>query len=492
LISFLTEDKGKLAVILTLIVVGIFYLSTIRGGHDWGGDFAQYFEHARNIAEGNDYDHSAYIKNPNRSLAPDVYPPGLPLFISIIYIVDGFNLIAIKVMSCFFFFGSLVLVYFMFRGRMSDYYIAVVIGITALYPRFWEYKDMTFSEFPFIFFAFLTLYLTEKAFDSNYRERWKSILLFGLIALFLILATATRVVGGILVPVIVVYFFQKIGRLKYFLIGSSIALLFAAIIVLAFSDLFEGLLSYLSVIQFSPSRVLTTAQEYAALFAHFWDNYSDLIFHKGVSVILLLFALLGFYFSCREKITIYDIFFVFYLGFHLIVSWSLNRFLLPLYPLYVYYTVLGVNHLIKFKKPQINIALKVVLVILVLQMFISKYKQYDFDYIKPGISTPAAVELFEYINQETNDSSVIVFRKPRVISLFTKRKSLVYHTAPYPELADYFNSQGVTHLILGRFYDDGDYIEGFWNVYAHCFELELTNSEFNVYKVIKEISKDDG
>lgn len=485
--NIVMEDKGRFLLILTLISVSVFYLCTIRSGHDWGGDFAQYFEHARNIAEGNDYGHTAYIKNPNRLLAPDVYPPGLPLFISIIYAIDGFNLTAIKVMSCLFFFGSLIFFTFIFRARMSDYYVAAVVGITALYPRFWEYKDMTFSEFPFIFFVLSTLFLTEKTFDGKIREKWKTVLLYCGIMLFLIMATATRVIGGILIPVIIVYFFQKIGSLKYFFIGSLGALLIMVLLFMEFYDLFEGLASYLSLIKFNPKLIFVNLERYVSYFCHFWNNYNPFILNQIFSIILFLFSIAGFYFSCREKVTIYDIFFLFYFGFLLIVPWPLNRFLLPLYPFYVYYTIVGINRVIKLKTPQYNYAIKAVLLIFIIQVFIAKYRQYDFDSMQPGIGSPDAVELFEYINEETNDSSVIVFRKPRVISLFTKRKSLVYQRQTNKKLAAYFNQQGVTHLIIGKFYDDYDYINDFWETYENRFSLELTNSEFRVYRVLKPL-----
>ena len=45
----------------------MFYLATIREGHDWGDDFSMYIRHAQNIAHGEPYAETGYIYNPQES-----------------------------------------------------------------------------------------------------------------------------------------------------------------------------------------------------------------------------------------------------------------------------------------------------------------------------------------------------------------------------------------------------------------------------------------
>jgi hypothetical protein len=72
-------------VICVLMIVGGFYLATMRQGHSWGDDFSMYIHHAKNIVEGVDYQATGYIYNPSRPIAPKTYPPILLLLLSPIY-----------------------------------------------------------------------------------------------------------------------------------------------------------------------------------------------------------------------------------------------------------------------------------------------------------------------------------------------------------------------------------------------------------------------
>ena len=63
-----------------ILFVAVFYLSTIREGHDWGDDFSQYILHAANLASGAPYAPTRYLYNPDNPVTgPQQYPPGFPL-----------------------------------------------------------------------------------------------------------------------------------------------------------------------------------------------------------------------------------------------------------------------------------------------------------------------------------------------------------------------------------------------------------------------------
>ena len=51
--------------IICILFVAVFYLSTIREGHDWGDDFSQYIMHAENLATGARYAPTRYLFNPD-------------------------------------------------------------------------------------------------------------------------------------------------------------------------------------------------------------------------------------------------------------------------------------------------------------------------------------------------------------------------------------------------------------------------------------------
>src|SRR5579862_5893312 len=78
--------------------VGIFYLATLRQGHDWSDDFALYLHHAQNICEGAAYQETGYVYNPRRPLyGPPAYPPLFPLMLVPVYKLFGLSLTAMKV-----------------------------------------------------------------------------------------------------------------------------------------------------------------------------------------------------------------------------------------------------------------------------------------------------------------------------------------------------------------------------------------------------------
>jgi len=60
------SEKWPVALVLgVLLVVGMVHVGALRPGQDWGGDFAMYVAHARNLAEGRPYAETGYVYNPD-------------------------------------------------------------------------------------------------------------------------------------------------------------------------------------------------------------------------------------------------------------------------------------------------------------------------------------------------------------------------------------------------------------------------------------------
>ena len=97
-----------------IVAMVIFYSVTIREGHNWNGDFAQFVHHAKNISEGNSYQEIHYIINPYNWLSPINYSPVFPALLAPIYFLFGLNLTAMKLMMIAFFATSLIVIRFDF------------------------------------------------------------------------------------------------------------------------------------------------------------------------------------------------------------------------------------------------------------------------------------------------------------------------------------------------------------------------------------------
>ena len=79
---------------------------SIRDGHDWGGDFAHYISHARNIARGADYGDTLYIRNPQDLRAPRTCLPMTPFILAPFYALFGLDLHVFKIVLLAFSFAA--------------------------------------------------------------------------------------------------------------------------------------------------------------------------------------------------------------------------------------------------------------------------------------------------------------------------------------------------------------------------------------------------
>ena len=101
------KKEQLLAVWILILIIGLFYLLTIREGHNWGDDFSMYIQHAKNIAEEKPYSITAYIYNPADPVGPQTYPPIFPFLLVPVYLVSGLDFQAMKLIPIALFLLSL-------------------------------------------------------------------------------------------------------------------------------------------------------------------------------------------------------------------------------------------------------------------------------------------------------------------------------------------------------------------------------------------------
>ena len=141
-------SRLQLAVI---VLVSLFYLATLRHGHNWGGDFAQYILHARNIATSQPYDETGYVYNlMHPEIGPRAYPPIFPLSLSPVYAAFGLDLTAFKAQLVLVFALSLLVTAKLFSVSLRPSQLIVYLLVVGLCPIFWVQKDAVDSEHLFI------------------------------------------------------------------------------------------------------------------------------------------------------------------------------------------------------------------------------------------------------------------------------------------------------------------------------------------------------
>ena len=94
------QRQSRLLGPVLIVLVAVFHLTTLRSGHDWGGDFALYILHGQNIVEGDPYAQTPYIYNPYYpELSPRAYPPVYPLMLAPLWAAYGGEPLSMKAIT---------------------------------------------------------------------------------------------------------------------------------------------------------------------------------------------------------------------------------------------------------------------------------------------------------------------------------------------------------------------------------------------------------
>lgn len=151
-------DVWGIAVLVMLL--GAAYGITARPGQDWGGDFAQYINHAHNLALGRPYAETRYIPTfPDAAIhMPPVYPPVFPVLLAPLYAYYGLDYGPMKVLAGAMFVLASLMSYAIARMRgLAPWLAAIGSAAFGLSGLVLGIKDQILSEGTYLFFAGLTL-----------------------------------------------------------------------------------------------------------------------------------------------------------------------------------------------------------------------------------------------------------------------------------------------------------------------------------------------
>jgi hypothetical protein len=473
---------SHLIAVIVILLIGVFYFSSIRTGHGWGDDFAQYVQEAKDISQGVSYTRSNYIFNPqNPGVGPETYPPGYPLLLAPIYAHWGMNFAAMKVENILFFFGFLSLFYMLIRKELPTFPTIVALVIVGLNPVLWGYKDNVGSEMAFVFFLFLFFYVIQS--PSVMENRHFSISCFA-IGLLLFFTYEIRTFGVLLLPAMIVCETWRKRALSW---SSVVVTLFFVCFYAAQALLTSGSHGYWELIRastFSFSLILQSARDYGRELSHFWGNGYSKLFRAAIFIPSLLLACFGFWQQVRTRLTTLEIYAPLHLG--VTIMWPYTegvRFLIPIFPLYVFYCLLGLRELcvrLSFKRCEQFSPL--VFLILVAASYAGTYERLDFRTVPSGFGNPKCLEFFKFVKEDTESASIFIFRKPRALGFFAERRTSVYPaTGSDDELWNYITNVHASYLVKSPI-DDPIWGE-FLNRNRSRMTVAYSNGEFEVYKI---------
>ena len=488
------KRTSTLAAIIILLV-GVFYFSTIREGQPWGGDFGQYIHHAKNIVEGKDYRDIDYIYNPfYPSLGPRTYPPIFPLLLSPIYRWFGMNLTAMKVEVVLFFVAALFMIYLVFRDELPSPYVITIVAVIGFNPYLWLFKDEILSDIPFLFFVFLSLLVMKSARQAS---GWcGSQLLCGiLVGVSIYIAYGTRSIGVLLLPAFLLAEVIQNRRLSQVAVVAILAFGLLAALQNAFlhSDS-----SYLDQLAQDPSLfiydVFLSLEARARALMVLWnDGYSTASTGALIAIIGFL-ATVGYVARVRNTRTILEIFPLFYGLSSFLFPGVRVAYLIPLVPFFLFHAFIGIQQFKDFRGVDLERSLTIALVVIIFLSYVARYTTLEFGPIHWGVAKDTTVELFDYVRTETLEEDVFIFCKPRVLTLYTGRPASVYHRPEDDvELFGYFKQINAKYVVVGppgydrlvmRRERTTFSMEEFVASHGDRFEKKFDNADFAMYRII--------
>jgi len=459
------------------VLVGLFYLATIRAGHDWGDDFALYIQHARNIAAHVPYSETGYIYNPhNPAIGPRAYPPGFPLLLAPVVAVFGLELVPMKVVIVLCFVGALLMLPRVFQRDLSPRYMAALILVMGLNPFFWDFKDQVLSDIPFLFFTLLSLDAFQRA---------GKVPLAGLAAAA---AIATRALGVVLIPCFIASDLLQLRRVR----RETVLACGIAIALLLLQRLFGAQAgSYFDNFTITPAVVGRNIVGYLRALSDIWDNGYTGIGRKLIFLVTVGLAGFAYFRAFRgteesRGPTVVEIFPVVYvIPVMLWPAYQGTRFLIPLIPFYLYYCLLGIRGLEIALAPRRHVALAFLGIVALL--YGAKYSTMRYGPLPDGVAAPESVELFRFVKQNTAAQDIFVFSKPRALTLFAGRRAAAPFTPDDPcRLWLYITEIGATYVITGPDSVNAEamYLERFVARYPRALVRVMGNQTSVVYRIV--------
>jgi hypothetical protein len=469
------------ATFVLILAIGAIYAVTFRSGQDWGDDFAAYINNARNLVEKLPYGTTTYVPNPTYPFLPSITPPGFPLLLAPVYWLFGLNLNAMKVEGLLFLLLSLWLVATAFAQDLPRSSRWLLVTTLAFHPLVWDLKDRILSDVPFLVFVLLALWLVERQDRVNKKGR-PDYVGEGLAGAAMFAAFSTRQLGIVLPSALLlrdlVYSRALTGRTVRILVT------FAALVVV-------------SVLLFPPDRgaverlpgslaaVAQNARAFATASSAMWSVGDTRVLTILAAYVIGGAAALGLAirFRTTDGASLLEYVFVVYvLALMCFTAHMHLRYLLPLLPLLLYYSIVGMTAARTWRPWTRNVVLAA-WVAAVAAIATASTHVYEQQMVQPRVDTPTAKEMLESVRLHTSMSDLVVFTYPRTLALLGGRRTTFFFPEPDPNLFAFWERIGATCLLARPPDGFGSEMLAVLRRHPRRFALEWANPEFRLYRI---------
>ncbi|MDL0429768.1 hypothetical protein QPM17_01410 [Marinobacter sp. TBZ242] len=500
-----------LSVLLAILALAVFYLLTLVDGQNWSGDFSLYILHAQNLVEGRHYLDTGYLLNPaSRFVGPYGYPPVFPMLLAPVYAVFGLDLEMLKWVAVACFCISLWLAAKIFGRYLEQRWVFFLILVVGLNPYLWDFTNLIRADFTFTAFCYLSLFLMLFFLDTG-REQpeatGRKVTASILIGCSMYLAYGTREIGIVLPLTLLTFDLVCRRRISLVSIGAlGIFALFAWLQHLWFSTSFipeyveENLknligsqaasaeLNHLNFVDLNPSHILERIIGYRWALQRFWPPSSSSVINMLNELVFNLFSLLavgGFIQALFRRITVLEIFLGGYIAVLLLFGApSTIRYLIPIFPFFLFYGFLFCRQTIFPRLPRLKYAVAAAYCLILALISLPVMTSMEHLQLERGITHPDAKAMFRFIRDETEADDTIIFIKPRIMALMTERQSATWPSPIYsdPETvnrffdalrADYYVDMNLEAWMLPLNRSEPP---------SQCFRSVFRNEHFVVYR----------
>jgi hypothetical protein len=231
--------------------------------------------------------------------------------------------------------------------------------------------------------------------------------------------------GSVLIPSLLLMDLARAKKLTPF---PWIAIAAFAVLYGAQRLLIPGSDGYRDQVAFHLPRILENARQARLDFFGVWNNTFNRPLGVAFKGILAVLAVIGIWARTRRGITVYEIFIPIYLILVGTWTWDKLRYVLPVLPIFVIYVFTGaVAVTVRLPRfPWMRWALPLFLLAGAGASYASTYATMTFAPVDWGADTPKSRELYAYIRANTPEDAVLLFFKPRALSLYTGRPASTY------------------------------------------------------------------
>lgn len=488
-------------IIIAVCCIPLFYLG-IYDVHSWGDDFAQYIREAINIANGEPYYKAEYVFNPlNPDYGPPQYPPGFPILLAPVVKIWGiaFKPMLYLIAGCL---AALVFVlYHFFKHHTKHDITAICLALICVYSGgVLELKSNILSDIPCWLFTATYITIRQRkdlklahiilavlAATMAILIRSQALLILAAEAILLFITTASIVLKDKKVPI------KSILQSTSFQILVSTTALFIICNYILFPTPKSGLSYYNNLLQYHEGTWLLAIQEnayylYQLLIRNYqyfpWDVKFPLIFSQSIPYGIFVLAILGYITSLRKKPNYLNIYFTISVVLLIILSQRQGiRFILYILPIYLLYAYFILKQIVSENLKINGVVLAVLFTIIYFNLAEDELRVAQGpapDNYIPGDNEQL---VFEYLKKNVDDNEVVVFNKPRLLSLVTKKKAIVHAShLSFAENRELFDKVGVKHILIADELNDG-YMQHYISELNVAVDTVQLSEGYTLYKI---------